>query len=103
MVPISTPDLKKVQAALKAKNAVIKRIEAGEAKPIIAETPNLYGDDVKMVNQRKLHPIMLTDNEKQEVVIKFRSGMTKTAIASIYGCHPSTIYRILCRMGEIKH
>ena len=54
-----------------------------------------FGENVKMINHRTLKPTLLTSAEKDDVVVKYESGMTMTAIANIYRCHYTTIGRIL--------
>jgi DNA-directed RNA polymerase specialized sigma24 family protein len=38
---------------------------------------------------------LLTPVEQDEVVAKYESGMTMTAIADEYGCHYTTVGRLL--------
>ena len=56
---------------------------------------NLYGEDVKMVCQRKLKLKLLTAEEKDEVVKMYHTGLNMTEIAKHYSCHHTTIGRIL--------
>ena len=64
---------------------------------------NFYGENVKIVTERKLNPKWLTDAEKNEVVEKYKAGMSMGAIAREYEIHHTTIGRILRRMGiEIR-
>jgi DNA-directed RNA polymerase specialized sigma24 family protein len=64
---------------------------------------NLYGENVKIIRQYKLTLKLLTPIEKDEVVDKYETGMTMTEIANIYGCHYTTVGRLLRRRGvEIR-
>ena len=63
------------------------------------DKPSLFGDTVKMISSRTLKPTLLTPAEKDEVVSKYESGMTMTAIADIYGCHRTTVGDILRKKG----
>jgi len=58
-----------------------------------------FGEDVKMVSRITKEQKLLTPAEKDELVIKYQSGMTMAAIADIYGCHYTTVGRILRRKG----
>lgn len=62
-----------------------------------------FGEDVKMVRQHRLKCRLLTPTEQDEVVTKYKSGMTMTAIADEYGCHYTTVGRLLRARGvEIR-
>ena len=92
-----------IRSALKPRAKIIKKIMIGETDTVKIETPLPYGEEVKMVRQHKLNLRLLTLTEKDEVVEKYKTGMTQTAIADIYGCHPSTVGRLLKQRGvEIR-
>jgi hypothetical protein len=62
-----------------------------------------FGEDVKMVRQCRLRPKLLTPAEKDDVVSKYKRGMTMTAIANEYRCHSTTVGYILRSKGvEIR-
>ena len=50
-----------------------------------------------MVNKITKEQKLLTSAEKDELVIKYKTGMTMAAIADIYDCHYTTVGRILRR------
>ena len=88
--------LNPIQTALVCRKALLEN-------DLLADTiesndkPSIFGEDVKVVSSRILKPIMLTPAEKDEVVVKYKSGMTMTAIADIYGCHRTTVRNILMK------
>ena len=96
---LSVLDLNNVKTALSHRSAILNNILADESPVFNSETPNLYGEDVKMVRKRTLKHVLLTPAEKDEVVVKYESGMTMTAIANEYGCHYTTVGGILRRKG----
>ena len=56
-----------------------------------------------MVRQHKLNSVLLTPAEKDGAVVKYESGMTMTAVADFYGCHYTTVGRLLRTRGvEIR-
>lgn len=62
-----------------------------------------FGEDAKMVRQHKVKCRLLTPDEQDEVVAKYKSGMTMAAIADEYGCHYTTVGRLLRQKGiEIR-
>ena len=102
VVPLSTLNLKKVNAALACCRSISRQIEQGEV-PEKAVKPDLYGKDVKMVDNLTLRPKMLTQEERAGVIAKYQSGITMSSIADIYGCHYTTVGRILRKAGvEIR-
>lgn len=60
-----------------------------------------FGEDIKMVRQHKFKCRFLTPTEQDEVVTKYERGMTMTAIADEYGCHYTTVGRLL-RARKVK-
>lgn len=60
-----------------------------------------FGEGVKMVRNHKLKCKLLTPAEQDEAVTKYESGMTMTAIADQYGCHYTTVGRLL-RQREVE-
>ena len=94
-VRISTLNSKNVKTALTQKKAILKRSISADVNLVKAAKPNLYGDDVKMVSERTLRPRLLTSAEKDDSVDYYESGMSMVAIADLYGCHYTTIVRIL--------
>lgn len=60
-----------------------------------------FGEEVKMVRRHKFKCRLLTPAEQDEVVAKYEGGMTMAAIADEYGCHYTTVGRLL-RAREIE-
>lgn len=94
-MPLSTLDLKKVKRALTCRTAVMNRISKGEVTLDKSTKKCLYGENVKMVENLQLRPVILTDEERKQVAVKYQSGLTMADIANFYGCHYTTIGRIL--------
>lgn len=62
-----------------------------------------FSEDVKMVQKHKFKCRLLTPTEQDEVEVKYESGMTMSAIADEYGCHYTTVSRLLKARGvEIR-
>jgi len=91
MVRISTLDLKKIKNAAKCHNSILKR----DCSDRNAIDTSVFGKDVKMVSRLTIRPRILTDTEKAELEEKYKDGMTMTDLANIYGCHCTTVGRIL--------
>jgi hypothetical protein len=104
LVRISALDLNNVRAALVHRAKVLKKIIINESAAVKAKIDDHpFGEDVKMVRQRQLKPKLLTPAEKDDVVIKYESGMTMTDIANEYRCHYTTVGYILRSKGvEIR-
>jgi DNA invertase Pin-like site-specific DNA recombinase len=102
LVRISGLYLNQLHYALKKRTAVIKRILKGDAEVVkkIESSPP-YDEDVKVICQHQLSLKLLTPAEKDEVVIKYQSGMSMTAIANLYGCHRTTVSSILKARGVV--
>lgn len=96
---VSTLNLKNVKSALAHRSAILKSniqnaegvVKNGKASP--------FSEDVRMISQRKLKMTLLTPTEKDELVPKYESGMSMMAIARMYGCHYTTVGRILRQKG----
>jgi len=44
---------------------------------------------------------ILTPVEKAELVAKYESGMTMGALASLYGCHDTTVSRLIRKRSNV--
>ena len=89
-----------IKSALAHRNAILKGILKDESVIVKTKTDEYpFGEDVKMVRQHTIELKLHTPAEKDEVVIKYESGMTMTEIADEYGCHYSTVGRILRQRG----
>ena len=74
-------------------------VNAGNVRCAGCAEQNLYGENVKMVRNIARKSKYLTPEEKDELVKKFENGATMTALAQLYGCHHTTIGRVLRKMG----
>jgi DNA invertase Pin-like site-specific DNA recombinase len=100
-VRLSTLDLRNVKAALAKRSAILTKSQRDENAIVKTEKENLFGEDVKMVRKITQRPKLLTPAEKNEVVKKYESGMSMMAIAELYGCHYTTVGRILRQKGVV--
>ena len=101
---LSGRNLNYIRTALTHRNAILKDILSSD-EPLPKNESNDYpfGEDVKIIHQHKLNCKLLTPTEKDGVVTKYKCGMTMAAIADEYGCHYTTIGRILRQKGvEIR-
>ena len=92
-------NLKNILTAQAHCSAILEHSLTDEAENIKPDQVNLYGDDVRMVREHKLHLKLLTTAEKDEAVAKYESGMNMTTVADEYGCHYTTVGRILRERG----
>ena len=103
VVRLTGLDLNNIKAALAQRATLLKHSLGGEAPIVKDEEPNPYGENVRIAKSLRQRQIILTPAEKDEVVVKYQSGMTMSAIARIYGCHHTTIGKILRKRGvEIR-
>lgn len=105
MVRISAPYLNNsLQKAVAYRAKILKKsLKNSAASSKAQKDEHPFGEDVKMVRQHKLKCRLLTPAEQDEVVTKYKSGMTMTAIADEYGCHYTTVGRLLRARGvEIR-
>lgn len=95
LVPLTTLNLKKVKAALACRASILERLDSGKLSINKPERKYPYDEDTKIVKELRVKQKFLTMDEQAEVENLYRKGMTMTAIAKCYGCHCSTIGRIL--------
>ncbi len=97
MVPTSVPQLNNsVKPTLAGKARILGKIRNFELKDKELNTDDHpFGEDVKMIRHHKLQSRLLTPTEQDEAVAKYQTGMTMTAIANLYGCHRTTIRKLL--------
>jgi hypothetical protein len=89
-------NLNHIEVALSHRSAILRRSQDSEntcTKP--TAKAHLYDDDVKMVREHKLASKLMTPTEKDEAVRKYESGMSMSAVADEYGCHYTTVGRLL--------
>ena len=96
---ISGLDLNNVKAALAHRSAILENPIKSEDVTANAGKTCPFGEDVKMVRKITQKQKILTSAEKDEMVPKYESGMTMTAIADQYGCHYTTVGKILRKKG----
>ena len=70
-----------------------------KAASVNTEESHPFGEDVRMVRKITQKQKILTLTEKDEIAAKYESGMNMTAIADQYGCHYTTVGRILRHRG----
>jgi hypothetical protein len=95
MVHISTLDLKKIKTAAKYRKSILKRAQSCGNAIDIRVSNGVFGKDVKMVHRLTIRPRILSETEKTELEVKYKDGMTMVALADIFGCHYTTVGRIL--------
>lgn len=100
---ISRLDLNNIKTALVCRSVALA--DSVEGKSFVDNPSKIspFGEDTKKINQRTLKPVLLSPVEQTEVVAKYESGMSMTAIADQYGCHYTTIGRILRRRGTVLY
>jgi len=97
---LSGRNLNRIRTALTHRNAILNDISSGDESPAKDESKDCpLGEDIKIVRQHTLKSKLLTSAEKDEVVVKYKCGMTMAAIADEYGCHYTTIGRSLRQKG----
>ena len=99
---ISGRNLKNIQTALSHRSAILENsLKDGGVFVKIKKEEYPYGENVKMVRKHKMSLVLLKPTEKDEVVTKYESGMTMAAIADEYGCHYTTVGRLLRKNGIV--
>ncbi|MDR0999411.1 MAG: helix-turn-helix domain-containing protein [Clostridiales bacterium] len=88
--------LNHVKTALARRSAILERTETPEKT---TQEDKLFGEDVKMIRQYKLQCRLLTPAEQAEAIEKYQEGLSMAAVADIYGCHYTTIGRLLRQRG----
>ena len=77
--------------------SILERLNRGETPIDKNGNKYPYDEDVKFVSKINVKQTILTETDKVEVESMYCSGMSMSAIARIYGCHYTTIGRILRR------
>jgi len=88
---------------------ILKEYEAGTSGPALAKKYGSSAGTVALAIERQGgkmrpwqgRPTKLTDEEKEEIIEKYESGMPLTALALEYKAHNSTIREILVKLGMI--
>ena len=91
-----------IKNALKHRTAILNGIMMdGEPFVKLKIDDHPFGEDVKMVRQHTLNPVLLTPAEKDEVIVKYENGLNMSEIADEYGCHYTTVGRLLRKRGVV--
>jgi len=97
---ISTLDLNIVKLALSYKTKILERNIIKNPKPTpLVNTPYTLSENTRIVKKISQKQTRLTSLQKDEIATKYKEGMSVTAIAKIYGCHHTTVGRILRKKG----
>lgn len=96
-MPLTTPDLKKVKAALACRALILERLDKGKLPIGRPDHKYPYRPGTKFVNKIIVKQTILSEADKAAVETMYLSGMSMSDIARIYGCHYTTIGRILRR------
>lgn len=94
---ITTPNLKKVKRAWVCRASILERLDKGELPIDKPDRKHPYRRGTKFVNKIIVKQTILSEAEKAAVENMYLSGMSMSDIARIYGCHYTTIGRILRR------
>ena len=97
VVRISTLNLKKVKGALACHNSIARILSGSDTPPNRpADNPPDYVG-TKLVNSLSVQQVILSEEQKAQAELMYRDGQTMSAIAKAFGCHYTTIGRILRR------
>ena len=97
-MPLLTPDYNNyIKRAWTYRASLLKQIEEGERPTSTPVNEHPYGEDTKVVDRLRLRGVFLSEAEQASAEKMYREGMSMTAIAKFYGCHYTTIGRILRR------
>ena len=103
LVRLSGLDSNKCKVALTHKRNILKNSIGDTQKPVNPSESHSFGEDIKMVRRNTRKQTYLTNKEKDAVVIKYQEGLTMMTLANEYGCHYTTIGRVLRNKGvEIR-
>jgi hypothetical protein len=90
-----------IKTVLRYRTAILNN-SIREKGDFVKPEVNLYGEDVKMVRTITQKQKYFTDTEKDDVVVKYESGMSMAAIAKEYKCYPTTVRKVLRQRGVLK-
>lgn len=94
-MPLLTLNLKKVKAALACRASILERLDRGELPIDKPGNKYPYDADTKFANKITQKQKILTESQRTEAVKMYCKGMSMAAIADNFGCHYTTIRRIL--------
>lgn len=97
-MPLLIPDYNNyIKRAWAYRASILRQLKEGE-RPISKPTNEYpYGKNTKVVDQLRVRGGILSEAEQAEAENMYRKGMSMAAIARLYGCHYTTIGRILRR------
>ena len=97
-MPLLIPDYNNyIKRAWAYRASILRQLKEGET-PISKPTNEYpYGKNTKVVDQLRVRGGILSEAEQAEAENMYRKGMSMAAIARLYGCHYTTIGRILRR------
>lgn len=97
MVRISTLNLKKVKDALACHNSIIQILNEYDIPLDCLPDKSPDSPEAKLVNSLSVRQVILTEEQKAQAELMYRDGQTMSTIAKAFGCHYTTIGRILRR------
>lgn len=95
MVPLTTLDLKKVKRAWDCRASILERLDRGELPLDKPGNKYPYDEGTKFASKITQKQMTLTESQRTEAVKMYCKGMSMAAIADTFGCHYTTIRRIL--------
>ena len=97
-MPLLTPDYNNyIKRAWTYRASILRQLKEGESPISAPVNEHPYGEDTKVVDQLRVRGVILSEAEHAEAENMYRNGMSMAAIARLYGCHYTTIGRILRR------
>jgi DNA invertase Pin-like site-specific DNA recombinase len=88
-----------LKTVLRYRTAILKNSINRKEGFVKSGEENPYGDDVKIIHGIIQQQKYLTDAEKDGVAEKYEAGFNMSEIARIYGCHYTTVRKILKQNG----
>ena len=98
---ISGLNLNNSKVALAHRSAILDKIIGDKGTFVNVTELCSFSKDIKMVRKIVQKQKYLTPIEKDELGPKYESGQSMTAIADEYGCHYTTVGRILRERGAV--
>lgn len=95
MVRISTLNLNNVNAAISHRQSILEMHPREELTIDKTHVRYSIDEDAKTIHALTQRLKILTNDEKDELEAKYEGGMTMAALANEYGCHYTTVGRIL--------
>jgi Mor family transcriptional regulator len=94
-VRISALDLNNVFVAVKCRRAICKNAITYEISTIPINKKNSINKEPKVVTKLTRGYKIFTNAEKEELIMKYKNGVSMTELAKEYGCHHTTVGRLL--------